>query len=157
MIFLQTTIDSANIITEEAIDVAQEVTGNIWGSLLVAMVMPLLILLLFSYLKNTVAVSETEINKYEFLAEMAIDMLSIFVSFIIGRYILISSTPQVLIKAFIAILVMSVCVVALCHMRRIVLKRCGSSNGDLRNANILVFLEYVIDCGCLVLISLFLR
>ena len=155
--FDQIPMDTTKMLASDSLELAQEMAGNGIPDLLFAMAMPLFILLLFSYLKNTVAVSESEINKYEFLSEMAIDFLSIFISFIIGRYVLLSSTSMVLIKSFVVILGMAVGVVALCHIRRVVLKKCSASDGNLKNANWLVALEFGIDCLCFVLIAIFFK
>ena len=153
----QPSIDTANNLASDSLGLAQQVAGSGILGMLFAMAMPLFILIIFSYLKNTVAVSESEINKYEIMSEMAIDFLSIFISFIIGRYVLLSSTSMVLIKSFVVILGMGVGVVALCRIRRIVLKKCSASDGDLKIANRLVAVEFGVDFLCFVLIAVFFK
>lgn len=152
MILLQVIGDSATntskIIAEGVYTSHEEMIG--------ALLMPFILLVLFSAIKNLVAVGVDSIDSTDFFAEMAIDLLSIFSSFIIGRFLLESNSPNELLKAFKIIGLMSVCVIGLCYIRRRILKMRDRSEFNGKIVSILIVGEFFVDLVCLFLIVMFL-
>ncbi len=119
--------------------------------LLGVMLMPLLILAIFSIVKYTVGVGIDNIDWIDFFAEMAIDMLSVFSSFIIGRIILETSPSGLLIGAFKILGFMALGVIVLCLLRRLVKKERNTSNVRMGRIRWYIVFEYGIDIICLML------
>ena len=92
---MQLTVDTLQAVIAVT-DASKTVAMNsdIWGSIIV----PFALLLFFSLAKYVVGVGIKDIRWIDFFAEIAIDMLSIFGAFIIGRYVILSSTSLVLIS-----------------------------------------------------------
>ena len=120
------------------------------------MLMPLLLLIIISSIKSLVAVGIDKIDYVDFFAEMAIDLLSIFSSFIIGRYCLESNTTTGLLTAFRILLFISICVIVLCCIRRKVMSLRESSKGVFKNIRRWIICEYILDIVSLFLIVIFL-
>lgn len=120
------------------------------------MLLPFILLVAFSVIKALVAVGSDEVDSYDFFAEMAIDLLSIFSSFIIGRYILLSKPQSVIITAVVIIAFMALCALALCYIRRKVLRLRNISETKVCKLTFLIISEYGIDALCLFLIGCFL-
>lgn len=134
---------------------ANAVTPNEYA-LLSAMLMPLILLAVFSSVKYIVAVGVDKIDYYDFFAEMAIDFLSIFSSFIIGRFVIETNTQEGLITAFKIIALMALCAIALCVVRRKVMAMRAISDVDMKNVGLIVASEYLVDTVCLILMAIFL-
>lgn len=125
---------------------------ELFGSLL----MPFVLLIVFSLIKGLVGVKVDEVDWYDFFAELAIDLLSIFSSFIIGRYILENSSSGILIGSFELIGIFAIGVLILSFVRRLVNKLCLTSNANMSCVKCLVMAEYGVDLFCLCIIFLFL-
>lgn len=117
-------------------------------ALLGAMLMPLILLVIFSSVKNIAAVGVDKIDYYDFFAEMAIDLLSVFSSFIIGRFIIETNTQAGLITAFKILALMAFCAIALCVVRRKVMAMRATSGVKMRIVGWIVASEYLVDTVC---------
>lgn len=122
------------------------------AELLGAIVMPFIILLFCSLAKNVVAVGFKDIKWFDFFAEMAIDLLTIFGTFVIGRYFLITSSQAVLMSSSekvgiiaIAILIVSVCRRAAHHLMQ-------KSKPSYVGAGSMLFLEFLFDVLCFIVV-----
>lgn len=142
MILLQVATENASSTTECA--------------LLGAMLMPLILLVVVSSVKYIAAVGVDEIDYCDFFAEMAIDLLSIFSSFIIGRYIIETNTQAGLITAFKIIALMALCIIALCVFRRKVMSMRATSVVTMKRVGWIIAVEYIVDFICLILMAIFL-
>lgn len=129
--------------------------GNLL-SMLDILLLPLIILFLFSAMKNLIAVSTDKIDAIDFFAELSIDLLSIFSSFIIGRYFIENSTSSALLTAFKIVGFMAVCVITLCFFRRKIMDLRGNSNYTNKSVAWWLVGEYLIDVFCLFLIVIIL-
>lgn len=125
-------------------------------ALLSAMLMPLILLAVFSSVKYIVAVGVDNIDYYDFFAEMAIDFLSIFSSFVIGRFVIETNTQDGLITAFKIIALMAFCAIALCVVRRKVMAMRATSGVNMKVVGWIVASEYLVDTVCLILMAIFL-
>ena len=125
-------------------------------ALLSAMLMPLILLAVFSLVKYIVAVGVDKIDYYDFFAEMAIDFLSIFSSFVIGRFVIETNSQEGLITAFKIIALMALCAIILCVVRRKVMAMRATSDVNMRNVGWIVASEYLVDTVCLILMAIFL-
>ena len=126
------------------------------NALLSAMLMPLILLAIFSSVKNIVAVGVDKIDYYDFFAEMAIDFLSIFSSFVIGRFVVENNTQDGLITAFNIIALMAFCAIALCVVRRKAMAMRATSGVNMKTVGWIVASEYLVDTVCLILMAIFL-
>lgn len=142
MILLQATAANAATLIEYA--------------LLSAMLMPIILLAIFSSIKYIVAVGVDKIDYCDFFAEMAIDFLSIFSSFIIGRFVIETNTQKGLIVAFIILALMAFCAIILCVVRRKVMELRATSEVNMKAVGWVVASEYLLDIVCLVLMAIFL-
>ncbi len=134
----------------------ENASSTIECAMLGAMLMPLILLVIVSSVKYIAAVGIDEIDYCDFFAEMAIDLLSIFSSFIIGRYIIETNTQAGLITAFKIIALMALCVIALCVFRRKVMSMRSASVVNMKRVVWIVAFEYFIDTICLILMIKFL-
>lgn len=125
-------------------------------SMLDVLIMPLILLCIFSAMKNLVAIGTDKIDAIDFFAELAIDLLSIFASFIIGRYFLENNTSSVLLTAVKVVGFMLVCVIALCFFRRKIMDLRGTSGDNKKGVGKWLVGEYVLDVICLFLIVIIL-
>lgn len=121
-----------------------------------AMLMPLILLAVFSSVKYIVAVGVDKIDYYDFFAEMAIDFLSIFSSFVIGRFVIETNSQEVLITAFKIIAFMAFSAIVLCVVRRKVMAMRATSGVNIKTVGWLVASEYLADTICLILMAIFL-
>ena len=126
------------------------------GNALGAMLMPLIILAIFSSVKYIVAVGVEKIDYCDFFAEMAIDLLSIFSSFIVGRFIIETNSQDGLISAFKILALMAFCAIALCVVRRKVMSMRMVSGNNMKTVGWLLAFEYLVDAVCLILMAIFL-
>lgn len=120
------------------------------------LLLPFILLLVFSALKCLVAVGVDKIDAIDFLAEMAIDLLSIFSSFIIGRFLIVGNEPSQLLLAFKILGFMALCVIVLCLFRRKVMDLRNSTKHVGRISGWIVG-EYLLDFACLLSILYYLR
>lgn len=121
-----------------------------------ALILPIVLLVLFTSVKYIVGVALSDIDWLDFLAEMAIDLLSIFSAFIIGRYVVKASGSELLINAFTMLFVMAVFAFILCLIRRRIKANYGRSDlSFFRKTGWLIFCEYVVDLACLISIVTF--
>lgn len=120
------------------------------------MLLPLIILCLFSSMKNLVAVGAENIDPIDFFAELAVDLLSIFSSFIIGRYFLESSSSSTLLAAFKVVGIMAVFVIVLCYIRRKIMGMRGTSQYTGKGVALWIVGEYALDIISLILIVVIL-
>lgn len=118
-----------------------------------AILLPTLLLLLFSIIKYFIAVAASEIDWHDFFSEMAIDLLSIFSAFIIGRYVVVGSSSETLIMALIMFFLLMISALILSYLRR-KMKSLLSRSSDASLCRVLSIIigEYVVDIVCLVLI-----
>ena len=147
--------DTAKAAGVAAGKVAEEAMAE-WVVMLGALLMPFILLIVFSLIKGLVGVKVDEVDWYDFFAELAIDLLSIFSSFIIGRYILENSSSGVLIGSFEVIGIFAIGVLILSFVRRLVKKLCVTSNANMSCVKYLVMAEYGVDLFCLFLFFLFI-
>lgn len=149
MIFLQVQGDAAMQASQTAATAAAE-TGQ-YGAwvMLSAMTMPLLTLAIFSSAKALICVGVDKIDVYDFFAEMAIDFLSIFSSFIIGRFILETNSSSGLITSFKIIGMMVFFVLVLCFIRRKVAHSRQTQDVSMKTVKWMIVGEYGIDTICL--------
>lgn len=151
MLFLQIIANSAvQTINEVGRETVQTSTPESLV-LLSAMLMPFIILVVFTIVKYTVGVEIDKIDWIDHLAEMAIDLLSVFSSFIIGRFILETSSSSLLISSFKVIGLMSIGALFLCVLRRFVDKERNTSTVRISRIRWYIAAEYVIDALCLIL------
>lgn len=151
MFLLQVAADNAAKVFTEGAGESSPATSSEALILLSAMLMPFIVLTIFSVVKYTVGVGIDKVDWIDLLAEMAIDLLSIFSSFIIGRFILETSSSSVLINAFKVIGLMALGVLVLCVLRRFVGKERSTSTVKINRIRLYIAAEYVIDALCLIL------
>lgn len=151
MFLLQIAIDGAAPIVTEVTGEAGQASSPDSLAFLGAMLMPLIVLAIFAIVKYTVGVGIDKVDWIDLFAEMAIDLLSIFSSFIIGRYILETSSSSLLIGAFKVIGLMALGVLFLCLLRRFVARERATSIARLGKIRWYIAAEYGIDILCLVL------
>lgn len=151
MFLLQVAVDNAAKVFTEGAGESSPATSSEALILLSAMLMPFIFLLIFSVIKYTVGVGIDKVDWIDLLAEMAIDLLSIFSSFIIGRYILETSSSSILINAFKVIGFMALGVLVLCIIRRFVVRERSTSTARIGRIRWYIAAEYVIDALCLFL------
>ena len=125
-------------------------------SMLDVLIMPLILLCIFSAMKNLIAIGTDKIDAIDFFAELAVDLLSIFASFIIGRYFLENNTSSVLLSAVKVVGFMFVCVIALCFFRRKIMDLRKTSGDNKKGVGKWLIGEYLLDVVCLVLIVIIL-
>lgn len=153
----QITNEVTNQVLDSVINVSESICEPSRFMMLGALLMPLLLLLIFTSIKYLVAVGIDRIDFVDFFAEMAIDLLSIFSSFIIGRYFLESNTTVGLLTACKVLLFISVCVIFVCYIRRKVMSLRETSKKDVyKKIRSLIIGEYILDIVSLVLIVIFL-
>lgn len=153
MIFLQIIVNSAANDTVSTVTNVASSNGVLL--MLEALILPLIVLAVFALVKYFVAVGVDEIDFIDLFAEMAIDLLSIFSSFIIGRFLLETNTQSQFLTACKIIGGMAFCAILLCFFRRKVhsLRNTNYSGNKIRN---LILGEYFVDIVCLLLIVIFL-
>lgn len=125
-------------------------------SMLDMLLLPLILLCLFSAMKNLVAVGEEKIDAIDFFAELAVDLLSIFSSFIIGRYFLESNPSSILLSAVKVVGFMAMCVIVLCYIRRKIMGMRGTSQYTGKGVAWWIAGEYALDIISLILIVVIL-
>lgn len=148
MIFLQVQGDSALQAAQTAVSAATEASQYGAWVMLSALTMPLLALAIFSSAKALICVGIDKIDVYDFFAEMAIDFLSIFSSFIIGRFILETNSSGVLISSFKIIGLMVLFVLVLCFIRRKVAHCRQTNDVSMNTVKWMIAGEYGIDFIC---------
>lgn len=121
---------------------------ELWGSI----AMPIIILVFCSLAKYTIGVGLKEIKWFDLFAEMAIDVLTIFGTFVIGRYFLLTSSQSVLMSSSGKIGIMAVAIVIVAVFRRFANQFLLRSKPSYCGAGIMLFLEYLFDVLCIVLI-----
>lgn len=157
MLLLQLTSDTAsNVVDSVANTISATSQAAKIFSMLDVLIMPLILLCIFSAMKNLVAIGADKIDAIDFFAEFAIDLLSIFASFIIGRYFLENNTSSVLLTAVKVVGFMLVCVIVLCFFRRKIMDLRGTSGDNKKGVGKWLFGEYVLDIVCLFLIVIIL-
>lgn len=157
MPLLQLSVDTAM----NAVDSVSNAFGVVaHGQKLVSMLdmlmLPLILLCLFSAMKNLVAVGADKIDPIDFFAELAVDLLSIFSSFIIGRFFLESNPSSTLLSAVKIVGFMAVCLIALCFFRRKIMGMRGTSKYTGKGVAAWIVGEYVLDIVSLILIVVIL-
>ena len=130
-------------------DIAE--SSGMWDSL----VIPIAILVFFSLIKY---VSGRIMNKniwFDFAAETAIDILTVFVAFIIGRYFLTTTSQDVLISSTGKIAIIGVVAIILSLIRVGVNNYMLRSKPALLKAGGLLFLEYFLSVSSIIMIFKF--
>lgn len=122
--------------------------NGMWNTLC----LPIAFLLFCASLKYFVGVKINEIEWVDFFAELAIDLLAVLASFIIGRYIVESSTNNVLIGCFAKLAWIAVFMVVLSLIRRKVNHLLQRSELQYFAIGFAVLLEYAFVVVCLFLI-----
>ena len=149
MNFIQIVGIKDSLEVNQIIETMESVTQTSTAPLTDSIIVPVIILLIFSLFKSIIAVGVKEIDVIDFLADMAIDLLSIFSSFIIGRYFLITSEPTILLKAIVIVLSMILCVALLCCLKRWANHLRGIGNFKGKLIGVIIAGEYFIDSICL--------
>lgn len=134
----------------KAISDTSEMAG-IWDSFII----PLAILFFFSLIKYVTGTAFKTVVWFDFMAEMAIDVLSIFVAFVVGRYFLLSSSSDVLISNTGKIFVIVVVAIILSLFRVIVHNCMLKSKPNYWGAGAMLFLEYLFSVICIIMIFKF--
>jgi len=130
-------------------DVAE--SSGMWDSL----VIPIAILVFFSLIKYVSGRKMNNIIWFDFAAEAAIDILAVFVAFIIGRYFLTTTSQDVLISSSGKIAIMGVVAIILSLIRVGVNGYMLRSKPALLNAGGLLVLEYCLSVFCIIMIVKF--
>lgn len=117
-----------------------------------ALLLPFLLLVIFSLVKYFVGVNVHDFDKYGYFTEMPIDVLYIYVSFLIGRFIIVGNLPDVIKKALFILAIIVICYLLTCILRQRVLSCLGTSSFSLWKVIITIVLEFVIAISCLFLI-----
>ena len=150
MLLLQTQpTDSTSQVLKVVSEVAE--SSGMWDSL----VIPIAILVFFSLIKY---VSGRIINThiwFDFAAETAIDILTVFVAFIIGRYFLTTTSQDVLISSMGKIAIISVVAIILSLIRVKVNGYMFRSKPPLLKVGGLLFFEYCLSVFCIIMIFKF--
>ena len=150
MLLLQAqSTDTTTQVLKAVSDVAE--SSGMWDSL----VIPIAILVFFSLIKY---VSGRIMNKniwFDFAAETAIDILTVFVAFIIGRYFLTTTSQDVLISSMGKIAIISVVAIILSLIRVEVNGYMFRSKPPLLKVGGLLFFEYCLSVFCIIMIFKF--
>lgn len=157
MILLQTQADTTARVIQAASDVVSHSSDLGAWVILSAMLMPLIALTVFSSAKALICVGIDDLDPYDFFAELAIDLLSIFSTFIIGRYILETNPSGVLITSFKIIGGMVVGLVFLCFLRRKISKMRSAKDVSMNTIRWIIASEFGIDTVCLFLMVIGLK
>lgn len=157
MILLQIQADTTARAIQAASDVVSHSTDSGVFVILSAMLMPLIALAVFSSAKALICVGIDDIDPYDFFAELAIDLLSIFSTFIIGRYILETNPSDILITSFKIIGGMAVGLVFLCFLRRMISKMRSAKDVSMNTVRWIIASEFGIDTVCLFLMVIGLK
>jgi hypothetical protein len=150
MLFLQVNPSDT---TRQAIKAVSDATQTIgvWDSIII----PVAILLFFSLIKYfTGRIAKNRIW-FDFAAEAAIDILSVFVTFIIGRNFMSSTSSALLISSTGKIAIIAVVAIILSLIRVGVNKAMLKSNPELVKAGGLLLLEYSLSVSCVIMIFKF--
>lgn len=139
--------------TSQFLKVVSEMSksSGMWDSL----VIPIAILVFFSLIKYVSGrIMNTHIW-FDFAAETAIDILTVFVAFIIGRYFLTTTSQDVLISSTGKIAIIGVVAIILSLIRVGVNGYMLRSKPALLKAGGLLFLEYFLSVCCIIMIFKF--
>lgn len=150
MILLQVPESDTTTQTLRVVSNVIEETG-IWDSI----VIPVAILLFFSLVKYVSGRMMKRDIWLDFAAETAIDILTVFVAFIIGRYFLTSTSQDVLISSAGKIFIIAVVAILLSLMRVWINGIMLNSKPKLCKAGFLLCLEYVLSVSCIIMIFKF--
>lgn len=131
----------------KAVSDAAETIG-IWDSIII----PIAILLFFSLVKYVSGQISNRSLWFDFAAEAAIDILTVFVAFIIGRYFLSSTAQTVLIISTGKIAIIAVVAIILSLIRVGVNKAMLKSDPQYVKAGGLLILEYILSVSCITMI-----
>ncbi len=122
------------------------------AELLGAIVMPFIILLFCSLVKNVVAVGLKDIKWFDFFAEMAIDLLTIFGTFVIGRYFLITSSQAVLMSSSEKVGILALAIIIVSLFRQAAHYFLKKSKPSYFGAGSMLFLEFLFDVLCFIVV-----
>lgn len=150
MILLQVLLSDTTAQTLKVVSNVAEETG-IWDSF----VIPVAILLFFSLVKYVSGRMMKRDIWFDFAAETAIDILTVFASFIIGRYFLTSTSQDVLITSAGKIFIIAVIAIFLSLMRVWINGIMIKSQPKLWKAGVLLCLEYILSVSCIIMIFIF--
>lgn len=150
MLLLQ---EQSPVATGQAIKDVSDAAGTIgvWDSIII----PCAILLFFSLVKYF---SGRIVNRniwFDFFAEVAIDILTVFVAFIIGRHFMSSTTQNILITSTGKIAVIVVVAIILSLIRVGVNDAMLKSEPKLFKAGGLLILEYILSVSSIIMIFKF--
>lgn len=134
----------------KAVSDAPETIG-VWDSFII----PVAILLFFSLVKYGYGRVMNNSIWFDFAAEVAIDILTVFVAFIIGRYFLSSTDQTILITNMGKIVIIVIVAILLSLMRVGVNNAMRKSEPKLLKAGGLLCLEYILSVGCIIMIFKF--
>lgn len=130
-------------------DVAE--TIGVWDSIIT----PVAILLFFSLVKYGYGRIMKKSTWFDFAAEMAIDILAVFVAFMIGRNFLSSTAPVILITSTGKMAIIVAVVLILSLIRGSVNNAMQKSEPKFIKAGGLLLLEYCLSVGCIIMIFIF--
>ena len=139
--------------TAQTIKAASDTVGinGVWDSFII----PIAILFFFSLVKYVTGKVMKRSIWFDFASETAIDILTVFVSFIIGRYFMTTTSQDVLITSVGKILVIVVIAIILSLIRVWVNDFMKKSEPEIWKAGGLLVLEYVLSVFCIVMIFKF--
>lgn len=142
--------DSTGHFISKMVEVSETTAINpeLWDSFII----PLSLLIFFSLIKYGQGVALKEIKWYDFAAEMAIDLLSIFGAYIVGRYLLVTSSSIVLLSSVGKVVILMFLAVVISLLRRLVHIFMDKSHPQYWGTGGILLLEYAIDVFCIILI-----
>lgn len=134
----------------KAVSDAAETIG-VWDSIII----PIAILLFFSLVKYVSGRIANRSIWFDFAAEVAIDILTVFVAFIIGRYFMSSTAQDILITSTGKIAVIVLVAIILSLLRAGVNDAMLKSDPKFFKAGGLLLLEYILSVSCIIMIFKF--
>lgn len=147
MLLLQAQSSSTTAQTIKLVSDTAEVVG-VWDSF----VIPIAIVLYFSLNKYVTGKVIKKSVWFDFASETAIDILAVFVAFIIGRFFLTTTSQYVLILNAGKIFIIAVLSIILSLIRVRVNSMMLKSDPSFWKAGGLLILEYVLCIGCIIMI-----
>lgn len=150
MLLLQAQPSDSTVQTIKAVSDAVGVNG-VWDSFII----PIAILLFFSLVKYVTGKVMQKNIWFDFASETAIDILTVFVSFIIGRFFMTTTSQDVLITSAGKIFIVVVIAIFLSLIRVWVNEFMKKSEPEIWKAGGLLALEYVLSVLCIVMIFKF--
>lgn len=116
--------------------------------------LPIIILIICSLVKYVVAIELRSIDWFGFISEMAIDLLTIFGSFLIGQYSLVSSRPGAFQFVMAKVGIIAIALIIVSILRRAAFYFKQKSTPSYFEAGSMIFMEYLSVCVCFVIVNI---